>query len=101
MKTTDGPRISYSVAVAVQPEAVKELKEACRHIYDEIAMDAFGVNGATDKDGYVCVMADHLCWRYDTLTSDEARKLYNNLTFSAQAELIGQTYQGSFIREDN
>jgi hypothetical protein len=90
-------RINYATAMALLPETVEELKVICRDIYDAIAMDAFGINGATDKDEYVNVIADHLSWSDDTLMSDEARKLYHHLTFDAQLEMVGQTYPGHIV----
>ena len=79
-----------------QPEVIEELNIILADIYDAIAMDAFGVNGATSKWEYVSVMADHLSWSEDTLMSDDARHVYHSLTLNAQRELVGRSYPGEY-----
>ena len=70
----------------------KELIGICHDIYDAIATDSFGINGATSKSDYVSVIAEHLSWSEDGLMSHEARSLYTALTSTARDELVGRAY---------
>ena len=83
---------SLPSAMKWEPEHCKELIEICHDIYDAIAMDAFGINGAASKADYVSVIADHLSWSEDSLMSYEARSLYTALTSTARDELVGRAY---------
>jgi hypothetical protein len=97
---------SYRTAAQIAPQPCREIIQVCRDQYSCIAMDAFGINGATSKSDYVSVMADQLHWvmepgQFTRSTpdserevSEKAQELYASLTHRARTELIGRAYQG-------
>tara|TARA_R110000824_G_scaffold198356_4_gene382354 strand:+ start:395 stop:685 length:291 start_codon:yes stop_codon:yes gene_type:complete len=90
---------SLQTAQKVAPELVKEIVGVCSDIYDHIAMDAFGINGATDVGEYVSVISDHLHWETSEagsgLLSVEAKEFYNQrCTFRTQKQIVGSSFLG-------
>jgi hypothetical protein len=96
---------SYRTAMRVAPELCEEIIQVCREQYECIAMDAFGVNGATSKSDYVSVMADQLHWVMEPSqplarlfsrreVSGKAQELWASLTYRARTEFLGRAYLG-------
>jgi len=77
----------------------KEIIDVCSEIYYSIAMDAFGISGATCKSEYVSVMGDHLDWAMtddysEYESSQQAREFYKALPHSERVALIESSFLG-------
>jgi hypothetical protein len=92
---------SLKTASKLYPDEIKGLVRVCQDIYNDIAMDAFGINGATDVGEYVSVVSDHLYWEVSSVhsgnygLSKEAKDFYNKrCTFRTQKQIVGSSFKG-------
>lgn len=92
---------SLATANKLYPELVKEVVRLCLDIYNAIAMDGFGINGARNKAEYLSVMSDHVYWETNSIhggnycISDEAKMFYTKrCTARTQKQIIGSSFLG-------
>jgi hypothetical protein len=91
---------SLATAKKLYPELITELVRLCDEIYNDIAMDGFGINGARTKAEYVSVLGDHVHWAtgpdgngYEI--SSTARSFFRNrCTYRTQKQIVGSAFLG-------
>jgi hypothetical protein len=92
---------SLATAKKLYPELVQAVQRLCLDIYNDIAMDGFGINGARSKAEYISVMSDHVYWETNSIhggnysISNEAKMFYTQrCTYRTQKQIIGSSFQG-------